>query len=225
MKDTVVIGNGGSELGVRGYVSAYKVTDGALAWRFYTVPGDPAKGADGASSDDALARIARSTWDGDWWKVGGGGTAWDAIVFDRQYNHVYIGVGNGAPWNQRARSNGHGDNLFLSSVVAVDADTGKYAWHYQMTPGDVWDYDATQPITPGLPAHRWRGPGRLDAGIEERILLRDRPEPRPAAQCAILRADELGHWRGPGQRAPRRGRECAVCDGTLHNLSIRIGRT
>jgi quinohemoprotein ethanol dehydrogenase len=147
VKDTVVIGNGGSELGVRGYVSAYKISDGRLAWRFYTVPGDPAKGPDEAASDEVLAKVARSTWDGDWWHVGGGGTVWDAIVFDRKYNHVYLGVGNGSPWNQRARSNGHGDNLFLSSVVALDADTGKYAWHYQMTPGDVWDYDATQPIT------------------------------------------------------------------------------
>ncbi len=138
----VLIGNGGADMGhVRGYVSAYDVSDGSLLWRFYTVPGDPSKGY----SDPAM-RMAADTWKGEWWKLGGGGTAWDSIVFDPETRLVFIGVGNGSPWNQRIRSPGGGDNLFLSSIVAVDIDNGKYVWHYQTTPGEVWDYTATQSI-------------------------------------------------------------------------------
>ena len=138
----VLIGNGGADMGpVRGYVSAYDTDTGELAWRFYTVPGNPAEGFD----DPGMAMAAK-TWTGKWWKIGGGGTAWDAIVFDPELRLVYIGVGNGAPWNQRIRSPEGGDNLFLSSIVAVHIDTGKYVWHYQTTPGEVWDYTATQPI-------------------------------------------------------------------------------
>jgi quinohemoprotein ethanol dehydrogenase len=144
--DKVIIGNGGGELGVRGYVTAYDTATGKLIWRFYTVPGDPAKGRDGAASDEALERIAASTWSGNWYQYGGGGTAWDSIVYDPDYNQIYIGVGNGSPWSRRARSDGKGDNLFLSSIVAVDADSGRYKWHYQATPGDSWDYTNTQPM-------------------------------------------------------------------------------
>ena len=145
IKGRVVIGNGGAEYGVRGYVSAYDAETGELAWRFYTVP--PAKGAkpDGAASDPLIARM-QATWDGDWSKFGGGGTVWDAIVFDRDFNQILIGVGNGTPWDHRIRSNGKGDNLFLSSVVALDADSGAYKWHYQGTPGESWDFTQTQPI-------------------------------------------------------------------------------
>jgi len=140
----VFIGNGGAEYGVRGYVSAYDAATGALAWRFYTVPGDPAV-PDNAASDDQMAKAA-ATWTGEWWKLGGGGTVWDAIVYDPDFSQVLIGVGNGSPWNREIRSPGGGDNLFLASVVALDARTGKYKWHYQTTPGDTWDYTATQPI-------------------------------------------------------------------------------
>ena len=109
----VLIGNGGADMGrVRGYVSAYDVNTGSLIWRFYTVPGDPAKGY----SDPAM-RMAAKTWNGEWWKLGGGGTAWDSIVFDPETRLVFIGVGNGSPWNQRIRSPGGGDNLFLSSTL------------------------------------------------------------------------------------------------------------
>jgi quinohemoprotein ethanol dehydrogenase len=146
VKGTIVIGNGGAELGVRGFVSAYAINDGHLVWRFYTVPGDPAHGPDGAVSDDALSRIARPTWYGQWWRYGGGGTVWDAIVYDPELNQIYLGVGNGGPWNRVVRSEGKGDNLFIGSVVALDADTGRYRWHYQETPGDSWDYTSTQPI-------------------------------------------------------------------------------
>lgn len=141
----VYIGNGGAEYGVRGYVSAYDTDTGALRWRFYTVPGDPRNGPDGAASDPIMAKAAE-TWKGEWWKFGGGGTVWDAIVYDPDFNQVIIGVGNGSPWNQQLRSPGGGDNLFLSSIVALDARTGAYKWHYQTTPGDTWDYTATQPI-------------------------------------------------------------------------------
>jgi quinohemoprotein ethanol dehydrogenase len=139
VKDKVIIGNGGAEYGVRGYVSAYDTTTGKMAWRFYTVPGDPSE----PFESDAMADAAK-TWTGRWWTMGGGGTAWDSMAYDPELNLLYIGVGNGSPWNQNIRSPGGGDNLFLSSVVAVNPDTGEYVWHYQTTPGDTWDYTATQ---------------------------------------------------------------------------------
>ncbi len=145
VKGRVVIGNGGAEYGVRGYVSAYDAGTGKQAWRFYTVPGDPAKGPDGAASDPIMAK-AREGWFGKHWQAGGGGTVWDAIVYDPELDQLYIGVGNGSPWNQQVRSEGKGDNLFLSSVVALDPDTGAYKWHYQGTPGETWDFTQTQPI-------------------------------------------------------------------------------
>jgi quinohemoprotein ethanol dehydrogenase len=139
----VVIGNGGAEFGARGYVTAYDAETGNQAWRWFTVPGDPSK----PFEDESMAAAAK-TWDpaGKYWVNGGGGTAWDTITFDPDLNLVYIGTGNGAPWNQKIRSPSGGDNLYLSSIVALNADTGKYAWHYQETPGDHWDYTATQPM-------------------------------------------------------------------------------
>ena len=136
----VFIGNGGAELGVRGYVTAYDAATGKQAWRFYTIPGDPSK----PFESPAMEMAAKSWTGGEWWTMGGGGTAWDALTYDPELNLLYIGVGNGGPWNQGIRSGGDGDNLFLSSIVAVNADTGKYVWHYQTTPGDTWDYTATQ---------------------------------------------------------------------------------
>ncbi|MCJ2189103.1 PQQ-dependent dehydrogenase, methanol/ethanol family [Novosphingobium beihaiensis] len=142
----VVIGNGGAEYGVRGYVTAYDLKTGKQVWRFYTVPGDPKAGPDGAASDDVLKQKTLKTWAGHWYDYGGGGTAWDAIVYDPELHQLYIGVGNGSPWNRKVRSDGKGDNLFLSSIVALDPDTGAYKWHYQETPGESWDFTATQPI-------------------------------------------------------------------------------
>ena len=140
VKGKVLIGNGGGEYGVRGYVTAYDATTGEQAWRFYTVPGNPDEPFEG----DHLAAAA-STWrGGKWWEVGGGGTAWDSMAFDPELNLLYIGVGNGSPWNRHIRSPGGGDNLYLSSIVAVNPDDGSYVWHYQTTPGDTWDYTATQ---------------------------------------------------------------------------------
>ncbi|MBV7256721.1 PQQ-dependent dehydrogenase, methanol/ethanol family [Pacificimonas sp. WHA3] len=144
-KGRVLIGNGGAEYGVRGYVSAYDAETGALDWRFYTVPPGPDAGPDGAASDSTID-LAKATWNGDWSEHGGGGTVWDAIVYDRDFDQILIGVGNGAPWNHKLRSDGEGDNLFVSSVVALDADTGTYKWHYQGTPGETWDFTQTQPI-------------------------------------------------------------------------------
>jgi PQQ-dependent dehydrogenase (methanol/ethanol family) len=148
VRDKVFIGNSGAELGVRGYLSAYDTATGKLVWRFYTVPGNPADGPDGAASDDAIEKIARPTWFGnEYWKLGGGGTVWDSVVYDQELNQLLIGVGNGSPWNQKYRSEGKGDNLFLASIVAVDPDTGKYKWHYQLNPGETWDFTANQQIT------------------------------------------------------------------------------
>ncbi|MBN8829034.1 MAG: PQQ-binding-like beta-propeller repeat protein, partial [Sphingomonadales bacterium] len=147
VRDKVLIGNSGAELGVRGYISAYDTNTGKLVWRFYTVPGNPKDGPDGAASDEILEKLARPTWYGDnYWKLGGGGTVWDSIVYDKELNQLLIGVGNGSPWNHKWRSAGKGDNLFLSSILALDPDTGKYKWHYQINPGETWDYTATQQI-------------------------------------------------------------------------------
>ena len=146
VKGLVIIGNGGGEYGVRGYVTAYDTATGKKKWRFYTVPGNPDDGPDGEASDSVLAGKAAPTWAGEYWKGGGGGTAWDAIVYDQELDQLYIGVGNGSPWNHQIRSDGKGDNLFLSSVLALKPDTGEYLWHYQGTPGDTWDYTQTQPI-------------------------------------------------------------------------------
>jgi quinohemoprotein ethanol dehydrogenase len=138
-----VIGNGGAEYGVRGYVTAYDAETGNQAWRWFTVPGDPSK----PFEDESMAAAAK-TWDpaGKYWINGGGGTAWDTITFDPDLNLVYIGTGNGSPWNRNIRSPSGGDNLYLASLVALNADTGKYVWHYQETPGDNWDYTSTQPM-------------------------------------------------------------------------------
>ncbi|MEW6130023.1 MAG: PQQ-dependent dehydrogenase, methanol/ethanol family [Acidobacteriota bacterium] len=136
----IFIGNGGAEFGVRGYVTAYDAKTGKQAWRFFTVPGDPKK-----SYESKTLEMAAKTWTGNkYWEYGGGGTVWDSMAYDPDLNLLYIGVGNGAPWNQHYRSPEGGDNLFLSSIVALNADTGEYVWHYQTTPGDKWDYTATQ---------------------------------------------------------------------------------
>jgi quinohemoprotein ethanol dehydrogenase len=139
----VIIGNGGAEYGVRGYITAYDAETGEQKWRWFTVPGDPAKPAE----NEAMTR-AMKTWDpaSKYWVNGGGGTVWDTMVFDPDLNLMYIGTGNGSPWSQKHRSPSGGDNLYLSSVVALNPDTGEYAWHFQETPSDNADYTSTQPI-------------------------------------------------------------------------------
>ena len=148
VKGNVLIGNGGAEFGVRGYVSAYDVNTGKLAWRFYTAP-NPDKKPDGAASDAIFASVANDTWgdSGKWKTEGGGGTVWDSIIYDTVNDSVIFGVGNASPWNADIRDpDGNGDNFFLSSIVAVDADTGKYKWHFQTTPRDQFDFTATQSL-------------------------------------------------------------------------------
>ncbi|PJK28477.1 PQQ-dependent dehydrogenase, methanol/ethanol family [Minwuia thermotolerans] len=139
----VIIGNGGAEYGVRGYITAYDAETGEQAWRWFAVPGDPSK----PFEDESMARAAL-TWDpsGKYWEAGGGGTMWDSMVYDPELNLLYVGTGNGNPWNRDIRSPGGGDNLYLASIVALNPDTGEYVWHYQETPGDHWDYTSTQPL-------------------------------------------------------------------------------
>jgi alcohol dehydrogenase (cytochrome c)/quinohemoprotein ethanol dehydrogenase len=182
----VIIGNGGAEFGVRGYVTAYDARDGHQLWRFFTVPGNPANGFEGEH-----LRRAAETWHGQWWRLGGGGTVWDSMAYDPELNLLYIGVGNGSPWNQQYRSEGQGDNLYLSSIVAIRPDTGEYVWHYQTTPGETWDFTATQHIILADLTSTARPQG-ADAGAEERLLLRHRPHQRPPHLGAQLRPDELG---------------------------------
>lgn len=148
VKGKVIIGNSGGELGVRGYVSAYDAQSGSMDWRFYTVP-NPKKQPDGAASDSIMTELVNDTWGdtGGWVTDGGGGTAWDSIVYDEANDQILVGVGNGSPWNAKIRDpEGKGDNLFLSSILALDADTGTYKWHFQTTPRDQWDFTATQSI-------------------------------------------------------------------------------
>ncbi len=148
VKGNVLIGNGGAEFGVRGYVSAYDVNTGKLSWRFYTAP-NPNKKPDGAASDAIFASTANATWgdSGKWKTEGGGGTVWDSIIYDTVNDSVIFGVGNASPWNSDIRDpEGNGDNFFLSSIVAVDADTGNYKWHFQTTPRDQYDFTATQSL-------------------------------------------------------------------------------
>ncbi|MDZ3832612.1 MAG: PQQ-dependent dehydrogenase, methanol/ethanol family [Sphingopyxis sp.] len=165
-KDKIIIGNGGAELGVRGYVTAYDAATGDEEWRFYFTP-NPDKKPDGAASDDALARLGNATWGdtGAWTTDGGGGTAWDSMIFDEINDQVIVGTGNASPWNAKVRDpQGNGDNLFLSSVVALDADTGSYKWHFQETPRDMLDYTATQTlILADLPLG--------DAGARRRVVM------------------------------------------------------
>jgi quinohemoprotein ethanol dehydrogenase len=141
----VVIGNAGGDFGARGYIAAYDADTGKPTWKFYLVPGDPKAMPEGAASDSVMPMAAK-TWSGEWWKVGGGGNDWDAIVYDPKLDLVYVGTGNGSPHPQQFRSPGGGDNLFLCSIVAMNAHTGHYVWHYQEVPAEEWDYDCTAPL-------------------------------------------------------------------------------
>jgi quinohemoprotein ethanol dehydrogenase len=134
----VIVGHGGADTGsVRGYVTTYDAETGKQLWRFYIVPGNPANGF-----EDKAMEMASKTWFGQWWRYGGGGTVWNAISYDPETHTVFLGTGNGDPWNRKIRSQDKGDNLFLCSIVALDAQTGSYKWHYQLNPGESWDYNA-----------------------------------------------------------------------------------
>jgi len=141
-KGKVLIGNGGTENGpARGYVTAYDAETGTQAWRFYIVPGNPADGF-----ENEAMRMAAKIWTGEWWVHGGGGNAWHGFTSDADLDQLYIGTGNGSPWNRKIRSPGGGDNLFLCSIVALNPDTGEYIWHYQTTPGETWDFNSNMDI-------------------------------------------------------------------------------
>ena len=139
VKGKVIIGNGGGEFGVRGYISAYDAETGKLDWRFYTVPGDPSK-----PFENKAMKAAAKTWSTDipWWKLGGGGNPWNAISYDPQLDLLYFGTGQAGPWVQKYRSKVGMDNLYICSIIAVKPETGKFVWYFQTTPGDEWDYDA-----------------------------------------------------------------------------------
>ncbi len=143
VKGNVLIGQGGADFGVRGYMTAYDAETGKQKWRWFTVPGDPS-----LPYENEAMKMAAKTWDpsAKYWEAGGGGTPWDTMAFDPDLNLLYIGTGNGSPWARSKRSPAGGDNLFLASIVALNPDTGKYVWHYQETPGDSWDYTSTQPM-------------------------------------------------------------------------------
>ncbi len=143
VKGLVMIGNGGAEYDSRGYVSAYDADTGALRWRFYTVPGDPSKPPENAAMAAALKTWSDQGGKYQWWKMGGGGTPWDSMAYDPGLDLLYVGTGNGAPWNRNFRSPGGGDNLYLSSILALKPETGELVWYYQTTPGDTWDFDST----------------------------------------------------------------------------------
>jgi quinohemoprotein ethanol dehydrogenase len=144
-KGKVIIGPAGGDRPTRGFVAAYDAETGREVWKFYTVPGDPAKGF-----ESPAMRKAAATWDGEWWKLGGGGAVWDGISYDPESELVYVGTGNAEPWPQALRtkdvSTGR-DNLYVASIVALNVDTGELKWHYQMVPGDQWDYDSVQQMT------------------------------------------------------------------------------
>jgi quinohemoprotein ethanol dehydrogenase len=140
--DKVIIGNGGSESGVRGYITAYDTESGEMAWRFFTVPGDPRK-----PFEHPELEAAAKTWDPDSrWEAGGGGTAWDSMAYDPHLNLLYVGTGNASPFPRSLRSPKGGDNLYLCSILAIHPDSGRLAWYYQTTPGESWDYTAVQHI-------------------------------------------------------------------------------
>jgi quinohemoprotein ethanol dehydrogenase len=142
MNDKVIIGNGGADFGARGFVTAFDANTGKQLWRFYTTPGSPAQ-----NKGDPAMEAAAKTWSKDFTKnTGGGGTVWNGMTFDPEMNRIYIGVGNAGPYDPEVRSPDGGDNLYTSGIVALDADTGKYIWHYQENPRDSWDYKATPNI-------------------------------------------------------------------------------
>ncbi len=146
VKGKVILGSGGSEYRARGYIAAYDVETGNEVWKFHTVPGNPAEGFEKEGVNRKAMEAAAKTWAGDWWTLGGGGTVWDGITYDPATNLVLFGTGNAEPWNPAA-SGRDGDALYTSSIVAVNADTGEYAWHFQETPEDRWDFDSAQQIT------------------------------------------------------------------------------
>lgn len=141
--NVVVLGNAGSDYDARGYVTAFDLDSGKQAWRFWVVPRDPKLGP----QDHPDLEAALKTWDpASRWDMGAGGSPWDAIAYDAETGLVLIGTGNAEPYAMSIRSPKGGHNLYTSSIVALDAKTGRVKWHYQETPSEQWDYDATAPM-------------------------------------------------------------------------------
>lgn len=186
-RNVVIIGNAGSEYDVRGYVTAYDVATGREAWRFYVVPHDPTRGPE----ESAALTKALATWAPDSrWKFGGGGSPWDAIVYDPRFDTVYVGTGNGVPYLRQVRSPTGGRNLYLSSVVALDRRTGRLKWYYQETPGDSWDFDADEPmILTNLVVRGRRRPVIIHAPKNGFLFVIDRRTGRPVRIHRLVRTD------------------------------------
>src|SRR6202167_1375418 len=140
-KGKVIIGMAGGELLIRGQFAAFDAETGKFAWRFYTIPGDPAKGF-----ENEAMRKAAETWSGDWWKLGGGGSVWDGMAYDPEADLFYVGTGNGGPWPEQLRQSKGKDNLYVCSILAVKPETGELKWYFQPVPGDSWDFDSVQQV-------------------------------------------------------------------------------
>src|SRR5438067_12031527 len=138
-KGKVIIGVSGAEFPVRGFFAAYDANTGQFAWRFYTIPGDPSK-----PFENSALKKAAETWSGEWWKLGGGGSVWDGLAYDPEADLIYVGTGNAEPWAQQLRTATPKDNLYVCSILAVSSSTGELKWHYQVVPGDIWDFDSVQ---------------------------------------------------------------------------------
>ncbi|OYW46156.1 MAG: PQQ-dependent dehydrogenase, methanol/ethanol family [Sphingomonadales bacterium 12-68-11] len=188
----VIIGNGGAEYDARGYVTAYDTSDGSEAWRFWTVPRDPKLGP---QESEALEEAVK-TWDPESrWDIGGGGTVWDAIVYDPEFDQVVIGTGNGGPYPLKTRSPSGGDNLYLNSVVALDRASGEIKWHFQETPQDSWDLTATQPmVLTRLTVGGAERPVILHAPKNGFLFAIDRETGKPLAANALVRTSWASGW-------------------------------
>jgi quinohemoprotein ethanol dehydrogenase len=137
----VIIGASGGDRPTRGQFVAVDAQTGHLAWRFYTVPGDPS-----LPFESQAMRTAAKTWGGDYYKKGGGGAVWDGFAYDPDANLVYVGTGNAEPWVQKFRGAQNVDNLYTCSILAVDLTTGQLKWYYQTVPNDNWDFDSVQQL-------------------------------------------------------------------------------
>ena len=215
----VIVGNAGGEYGVRGFVAAYDAETGKELWRFYTVPGDPTK-----PFENKAMEAAAPTWEGDWWKLGGGGNVWDGIAYDPELHDIYIGIGQGGPWVQGFRSPIGMENLYLCSIVALNVDTGKFQWYFQTTPADEWDYDATQGFTLADLKIDGKDAPRNHAGAEERLLLRPRSQDGTIHLGRALCARDVVHRTRSEDGTPARSSRHALRRITEGRLAGTGGR-